>query len=122
MLRARSLRFPQETLPGKPPEPAAGEILPTGTAPSPTTDRVVKLEVPRIGDSEYAYGRTLAYVWVDQDGDGSFEHLLNEDLLRLGFARTTSFVHTYSRRFSALEEEAREAGVGLWGAYRTPSE
>ena len=81
----------------------------------------MKLEVPRIGDSEDAYGRTLAYAWIDQDGDGTYEHLFNEDLLRLGYARTTSFAHTYSRRFSALEDEAREAGVGLWGSCATPS-
>ena len=56
--------------------------------PSPT-GCVVKLEVPRIGDCENAYGRTLAYVWIDGDGDGSFEHLF-----RLGYARTTSFAHT----------------------------
>ncbi len=114
--------FTRKTLPGKPPDPAAGEVLPTGGAPGEATGRVVKLEVPRIGDSEDAYGRTLAYVWVDQDGDGSYEHLLNEDLLRLGYARTTSFAHTYSRRFLALEDEAREARIGLWGACRTPAE
>ena len=85
-------------------------------------DRLTCLKILRIGDSEDAYGRTLAYVWVDQDGDGTFEHLLNEDLLRLGYARTTSFAHTYSRRFGALEEEAREAGVGLWGACQAPTE
>ncbi len=114
--------FTKKTLPGKPPDPAPGEVPPLNTAPSSATGRVVKLEVPRIGDSEDAYGRTLAYVWVDQDGDGTFEHLLNEDLLRLGYARTTSFAHTYSRSFSALEDEAREAGVGLWGACRMPTE
>lgn len=53
---------------------------------------------------------------------GSVEHLLNEDLLRLGYARTTSFAHTYSRRFGALEDEARDAGVGLCGACQTPAE
>jgi endonuclease YncB( thermonuclease family) len=106
--------FTRKTLPGKPPDPAAGEVLPTGGAPGEATGRVVKLEVPRIEDSEDAYGRALAYVWVDQDGDGSYE-----DLLRLGYTRTTSFAHTYSRRFLALEDEA---GIGLWGACRTPAE
>lgn len=112
--------FTRETLPGKPPEPEPGEVLPNGTTPS--TSRVVKLEVSRIGDSEDAYGRTLAYVWIDGDGDEAYENLFNEDLIRLGYARTTTFAHTYSRRFSALEDEAQEAGVGLWGACQTPLE
>ena len=30
--------------------------------------RLVRLEIPRIGDSEDAYGRTLAYVYLDTDG------------------------------------------------------
>ncbi|MDQ5827050.1 MAG: metal-dependent hydrolase, partial [Chloroflexota bacterium] len=39
------------------------------------TDRLVRLEIPRIGDSEDAYGRTLAYVYLDTDSDGSYERL-----------------------------------------------
>ena len=65
----------KETLPGDPLEPAPGEVLSIGTAPSAITGRVVKPEVPRISDSEDAYGRTLTHVWIDQDGDGSYEHL-----------------------------------------------
>jgi len=45
------------------------------------TGRLVRLEIPRIGDSEDAYGRTLAYVYLDADKDGSYERLFNEDLL-----------------------------------------
>ena len=37
------------------------------------TDRLIRLEIPRIGDSEDAYGRTLAYVYLDADKDGSYE-------------------------------------------------
>jgi Staphylococcal nuclease homologue/LexA-binding, inner membrane-associated putative hydrolase len=35
------------------------------------TKRIVRLEIPRIGDSEDAYGRTLAYVYLDTNKDGS---------------------------------------------------
>lgn len=79
-------------------------------------DRIVRLEIPRLGDAEDAYGRTLAYVYLDTDGDGSYEHLFNQDLLQLGLARTSTFPHTYSRRFSELEDQARAGNVGLWGA------
>lgn len=78
--------------------------------------RLVRLEIPRIGDSEDAYGRTLAYVWLDADEDGSYEHLYNEDLLELGLARTTTFSHEHRREFERAMEEAKGEGAGLWGA------
>lgn len=43
-----------------------------------------------VGDPEDAYGRTLAYVYLDTNNHGSFEHPFNEDLLDLGLARTTT--------------------------------
>ena len=79
------------------------------------TKRIVRLEIPRIGDSDDAYGRTLAYVYLDTDGDGSYEHLYNEDLITLGLARTTTFSHEHRREFERLREEAEERGAGLWG-------
>ncbi len=79
-------------------------------------DRLVRLEIPRVGDSEDAYGRTLAYVWLDTNGDGEYERLYNEDLIRLGLARTTTFSHAHRREFERLREEAEARGVGLWGA------
>jgi endonuclease YncB( thermonuclease family)/membrane-bound metal-dependent hydrolase YbcI (DUF457 family) len=78
--------------------------------------RIVRLEIPRIGDSEDAYGRTLAYVYLDTNKDGSYEHLFNEDLLELGLARTTTFSHAHRREFERLREQAEERGAGLWGA------
>jgi endonuclease YncB( thermonuclease family)/membrane-bound metal-dependent hydrolase YbcI (DUF457 family) len=78
--------------------------------------RLVRLEIPRIGDSEDAYGRTLAYLLLDTDGDGRYERLFNEDLIELGFARTTTFAHTYRREFERAREEAEERGAGLWSA------
>jgi endonuclease YncB( thermonuclease family) len=80
------------------------------------TDRLIRLEIPRIGNSEDAYGRTLAYVYVDPDNDGFYEHAFNEDLIILGLARTTTFSHTYRRKFERLREEAEERGMGLWSA------
>ncbi len=86
---------------------AEGEIIREG--------RLVRLEIPRIGDSEDAYGRTLAYVYVNTDGDGRYERLYNKDLITLGLARTTSFSHEHRREFERLREEAEERGAGLWG-------
>jgi endonuclease YncB( thermonuclease family) len=82
------------------------------------TDRLIRLEIPRIGDSEDAYGRTLAYVYLDtdKDKDGVYEHLFNEDLIELSLARTTTFSHAYRREFERLREEAEEREAGLWSA------
>lgn len=76
--------------------------------------RLVRLEIPRIGDSEDAYGRTLTYVCLETDGDGRYEHSFNEDLLELGLARTTDFSHEHRREFQKLEENAEDRGAGLW--------
>ena len=81
--------------------------------------RLVRLEIPRVGDSEDAYGRTLAYVYLDTNDDGSYEHLFNEDLVELGLARTTTFSHSRRREFEREFEDAREEGTGLWGACPT---
>ena len=78
--------------------------------------RLIRLEIPRIGDSEDAYGRTLAYIRIDTDGDGKYERSFNEDLVFSGFARTTTFSHGHRREYERLREEAEERGAGLWGA------
>jgi endonuclease YncB( thermonuclease family) len=78
--------------------------------------RIVRLEIPRIGDSEDAYGRTLAYVYLDANGDGEYEYLYNEDLIEPGLARTTDFSHAHRREFERLREEAEARGAGLWSA------
>jgi len=78
--------------------------------------RLIRLEIPRIGDSEDAYGRTLAYVYLDANQDGSYEHLFNEDLIILGLARTTTFSHAHRREFERLREDAEARGAGLWSA------
>ena len=80
------------------------------------TKRLVRLKIPRIGDSEDAYGRTLAYVYLDPGKDGSYGHLYNEDLIELGLARTTTFSHAYRCEFERLREGAEERGAGLWSA------
>ncbi len=56
------------------------------------------------------YGRLLRYVWV---GDV----MVNAELVRLGFARVSTFPPDvkYQDLFLRTEREARAAGRGLWG-------
>jgi micrococcal nuclease len=63
------------------------------------------------------YGRLLAYVWV-KGGRRDRDRFLEVELLRRGLARTLTF-HPNDRfavRFERLEQEAAEAGKGLWNA------
>jgi micrococcal nuclease len=56
------------------------------------------------------YGRVLAYVYVDGK-------LLNEEIIRAGFSRAQTqykFERVMALRFQQAEDEAREAGRGIW--------
>ena len=57
------------------------------------------------------YGRLLAYVYLD----GRF---VNAELVRRGLARTLEIAPNvdYADRFATLQQEAANAGRGLWGA------
>ncbi len=71
--------------------------------------KVVALERDRSETDRY--GRLLRYVWV---GDV----LVNAELVRQGYARSVSYPPDtkYQGWFDALEQEAREAGRGMWAA------
>ncbi|MCP4804242.1 MAG: thermonuclease family protein [Proteobacteria bacterium] len=70
------------------------------------------------------YGRTLAYVFAEVPGSGTDSGLdtevvfLNEYMLSEGYARFLEVGVELRRRaeLMAAEQEAKEAGRGLWGA------
>ena len=57
------------------------------------------------------YGRLLAYVYLG-------ERFVNAELLSAGFATTLTIPpnDSFARLFDRLEQEAGNAGLGLWGA------
>ncbi|HEV2820091.1 MAG TPA: thermonuclease family protein [Solirubrobacteraceae bacterium] len=73
--------------------------------------RKVRLEVD--DEQRDRYDRLLAYVY--RAGDGRF---VNEALVRGGYARPLAIEPNvdHAEGFSALADEAREAGRGLWSA------
>jgi micrococcal nuclease len=75
------------------------------------TGKAVRL----VGDAEARdrYGRLLAYVYREPDG-----LFVNADLVRRGYAQTLTIPPNvrFAERFLALARQARDAGVGLWGA------
>ncbi len=42
-------------------------------------------------------------------------NITNMDLIEGGYARTTTFAHSYSREFEDARKLAEERRVGLWG-------
>ncbi len=65
------------------------------------------------------FGRLLRDVWVERDG---VLVLVNLELVRMGFAYVTTFPPDvkYADRLLAALDEARAAGVGLWGPDQAP--
>lgn len=61
------------------------------------------------------YDRLLAYVYRERDGA-----FVNERLVRGGYAETLSIAPNtrFEERFAEVEDAAREAARGLWGACR----
>ena len=71
-----------------------------------------------IGDpAEDRFGRTRAYVWLAwQDTGTSSSSMANEILLRAGHARVLTInPEGWEGLFETSEEEARDAGRGIWG-------
>jgi len=67
------------------------------------------------------YGRLLRYVWVD-DGNGLL--LVNLELLRRGVAQISTYppdVKYADSIYLDAQREARDAGIGVWGAAPTPT-
>jgi endonuclease YncB( thermonuclease family) len=56
------------------------------------------------------YGRLLRYVWVG-------ELMINAEMVRQGYAQAATYPPDvkYKDRFLKLQQEARDAGRGLWG-------
>lgn len=74
-------------------------------------------------EKEDQYGRTLAYVWLDEvnyEHDGNEYHdkevMINELLLKHGYAHVAVYKpnEKYKDRFYEIENEAKQNRVGIW--------
>jgi micrococcal nuclease len=63
------------------------------------------------------YGRLLRYLWADIDPDRPGLELVNEQIVRFGYATVSTYPPDvkYLDRFLAAEQYARDNGLGLWG-------
>ena len=64
------------------------------------------------------YGRLLRYVYLPSDSSEKDDVLVNESILRAGLAQTLSIApdNRYRDLFATAQDEARRAGLGIWGA------
>lgn len=69
-----------------------------------------QVRVQRDVEARDRYQRLLVYIYLT---DGTF---INQELLRLGFARTLNIAPNtaFATRFASIETAARENQIGLW--------
>jgi micrococcal nuclease len=98
-------------------------IEPWGPEASARTKRLVEGREVRLEfdkERQDQYERYLAYAWYGDPQSGE-EKLLNEELIRAGLGRAAlqyRYSESMKRRFRRAEEDAQDAGVGLWSAKR----
>jgi endonuclease YncB( thermonuclease family) len=74
----------------------------------------VEIEVDPKEDVYDPFARLLAYVYYDQDGDGTIDTLYNKDVLEKGYARVYGSNLTKHDEFWQAEDRARENGRRVW--------
>ena len=110
VVRLIGINTPETVAPGRPVEcfgPEASE-----RTKQLVTGQKVWLEYDEVAGETDKYDRTLAYVWLTPD------QMLNEELVREGYAEERTYVegYRYEQRFRAAEDAAQAAGAGLWTA------
>lgn len=95
-----------------------GEVEPYGQEATEANRRLVEGKVVRLEkdvSETDRFGRLLRYVYVG-------EVMVNADLVRLGYAVVSTYPPDvkYADIFLSLEQEAREAGSGLWALSTAP--
>jgi micrococcal nuclease len=104
-VRLKCIDTPETVHPRKPVQPYGPEA--SAFTKKSLTGKRVRLEFDS-RDRIDRYGRTLAYVFLDE---GTF---FNEELVRLGLARTTHYPCRYRHDVEVAQAEAQRAGRGLW--------
>jgi micrococcal nuclease len=111
-VRYLGIGAPETKHPDKPVEPFGLEVATKNE--ELVGGKVVELEKD-VSETD-KYGRLLRYVWV---GD----LMVNAELVRLGYAQVSTYPPDvkYQDLFLQLQQEAREAGRGLWGVSPEPT-
>jgi micrococcal nuclease len=73
-------------------------------------------------EDEDKYGRSLRFIFLNENDTDSIEKSLNADLVRRGYARTSIYKpnNTYQDIFYKLQKDAESQKIGLWGKCSKP--
>lgn len=106
-VRLIGIDTPETVDPGEPVQPLGPEASEFVTQELEGERVALEFDEERID----SFGRPLAYVWSSQT------ELFNETLVREGLAQVATFPPNvrYEDRFLTAQEEARAAGLGIWG-------
>ncbi|MFC7155010.1 DUF4350 domain-containing protein [Halomarina halobia] len=74
----------------------------------------VEIEIDPAEDVRDPFGRLLAYVHYDGDGDGSVDTLFNREIIERGYARVYGSNLTKHDAFWNAEDDARANGRRVW--------
>ncbi len=74
----------------------------------------IEIELDPAEDVIDPFGRLLAYVYYDADGDGTVDTLFNEEMVREGYARVYGSNLAKHDDFWQAEHDARAAGRRVW--------
>jgi len=89
-------------------------------------DRVDGQEIWILPDKQNTdkYDRHLRFVFLSQEQTDKIENSLNAQMVRLGYARTSIYKpnNTYEKQFWALQKEATDQKLGVWGSCSRPFE
>jgi len=81
----------------------------------------IKAVIDPVSGTFDGLGRLLAYIYYDEDGDGTFDSLVNRELVENGYARVYDSGHSLHDEFLAAEITAQENGRGIWRRMDTDS-
>ncbi|WP_396612771.1 DUF4350 domain-containing protein [Haloferax sp. S1W] len=76
----------------------------------------VEIEFDPREDIQDPFGRHLAYIYYDKDGDGSIDTLFNRDMVEKGYARVYGSSLTKHDDFWNAEDDAQANGTRVWQA------